>query len=169
MNWHERYFRFFKAEGFLIFRNSKGTNKLMEKKKMENIFTHTHQQVSGKVIFPCFFFCSHLRDSGLTVAGETRVACVKFGVDSDKSMLLFALWASACCCWDDVPAVEAVDDDDELEVPCPWMKATSFRDGDCCFDGKKGEKIWKDEKRGKCEKFNLTRKYFSSFSSAWSG
>lgn len=28
------------------------------------------------------------RDAALTVAGETLVACVKLGVDSDESMLL---------------------------------------------------------------------------------
>lgn len=37
-----------------------------------------------------------------------------------------------------MPAVEAVDDDDELEVPCPWLKATSFQ-----FELEKDEKFMK--------------------------
>lgn len=54
-----------------------------------------------------------------TVAGETRVACVKLGVES--SIFEF-LWLSFCCCCDDDPPtdVDAVveEDDDELEAPC---------------------------------------------------
>lgn len=52
----------------------------------------------------------------LTVAGETLVACVKFGVDSDESML-FDLPDSTCCC---VVLVDGVfGDDEEFDAPCP--------------------------------------------------
>lgn len=51
-----------------------------------------------------------------TVAGETRVACVRLGVES--SIFEF-LWLSFCCCDDPPTDVDAVDEDvDELEAPC---------------------------------------------------
>lgn len=66
------------------------TSEWSEKRKKENgkrHATHTIKIVKGG---------KKKRQRGdssrsLTVAGETLVACVKFGVDSDESMLLFDL------------------------------------------------------------------------------
>lgn len=48
----------------------------------------------------------------LTVAGETLVACVKFGVASES---MFALPISFCD--GGAPPVDVLDDEDELDAP----------------------------------------------------
>lgn len=50
-----------------------------------------HQHHDNESLFLLLLFSGTSSPSALTVAGETRVACVKLGVDSDESMLLFAL------------------------------------------------------------------------------
>lgn len=56
----------------------------------------------------------------ITVAGETRVACVRLGMES--SIFEFGLCSPCCCCCEeDAPTeVDAVvdDDEEELEAPC---------------------------------------------------
>lgn len=56
----------------------------------------------------------------ITVAGETRVACVRLGMES--SIFEFGLCSPCCCCCEeDAPIeVDAVvdDDEEELEAPC---------------------------------------------------
>lgn len=53
-----------------------------------------------------------------TVAGETRVACVKLGVLS--SIFEFLCPSFGCCCDDPPTDVDAVvdEDEEELEAPC---------------------------------------------------
>lgn len=56
----------------------------------------------------------------ITVAGETRVACVRLGVES-LSIFEFDLCSPCCCCEEDAPTeLDAVvdDDEEELEAPC---------------------------------------------------
>lgn len=57
----------------------------------------------------------------LTVAGETLVACVKFGVASES---MFDLPISFC--WDGGAPVDVLDEDDEFDAPWPWIKLTSW-------------------------------------------
>lgn len=99
------------------------------KKKEEN-FSSIHASLSMKTTERIFMWCENMKYSIciITVAGETRVAWVRLGVES--SMFKFDLCSPCCCCEEDAPTeVDAVvdDDEEELEAPCcPWIKATSF-------------------------------------------